>query len=87
MDDNPYFTLGAKVDPSQTPFVPTPLHPNELFRGEWWSIYLEGGAYILDFMSGELSGRTRRVTVAREDAEALMRGDAKAEDVLRKYGI
>ena len=85
MDDNPYFTLGPEIDPSQ--FVPTPLEPNELFRGEWWSIYLEGGAYILDFMSGELSGRNRRVTVTRDEAEVLMSGDVKADDVLRKYGI
>lgn len=84
MNDNPYFTLGPKVDPSQ--FVPTPLEPNELFRGDYWSIYLEDGVYVLGFMSGELAGRFKRVTISRENAEALMKGEVSCESLLRKLG-
>ena len=81
-EDSPYF----KIVPMK-PWVPTPLAPNELFRGASWSVFLEPEGHVLDWMSGELSGRSRRTLISKSEAEKLIAGEASADEVLRAHGF
>ncbi len=80
MDDD-LFTL----EPAPN-FEPTPLAPNELFRGEFWSVFLENQTYILGFVSGEMAGRFKRITISQSEAEQLIAGAVTCESVLIRHG-
>ena len=67
-------------------FEPTPLEPGELFRGEYWSIYLEDKTYILGYVSGELAGRFKRIAISQTEAEQLIAGEVSCESVLIRHG-
>ena len=77
MDDTPFYT----IEPAP-PFVPSPLEPNELFRGSYWSVYLEDETYVLGYISGELAGRYKRLEISKTEAEQLMAGAISCESVL-----
>ena len=77
MDDNSYYS----IEPA-TPFVPTPLQPNELFRGPYWSVYLQAETYVLEYISGELAGRLKQLEITQAEAERLMAGEISGESVL-----
>ena len=63
-------------------FEPSPLAPDELFRGDYWSVYLEDETYILGYVSGELVGRFKRIAILPREAEQLMAGAVTCESVL-----
>ncbi len=77
MDDNPFYTIK-----SAPPFVPSPLEPNELFRGPYWSVYLKDETYVLGYISGELTGRYKRLSISKTEAEQLMASEISCESVL-----
>lgn len=76
-DNNPYFS----IHPAPR-FEPSPLADNELFRGEYWSVYLENQTYVLGFISGELAGRFKRITISQDEAEQLMASEVTCEQIL-----
>ena len=80
MKDDSYFT----IQPAPK-FAPTPLAPNELFRGDYWSIFLENKAYVLGFVSGELAGRFKRISISEAEARQLMAGEVTCESVLIRH--
>ena len=63
-------------------FRPSPLEPNELFRGPYWSVYLENETYVLGHISGEHGGGFKRLAISKREAEQLMAGQTSCEDVL-----
>ena len=79
MNDD-YFTIQPAPE-----FKPTPLEPGELFRGEYWSVFLEDEAYILGYISGELAGRFKRIAILQSEAEQLMAGEITCETVLIRH--
>jgi len=80
-EDNP------NIEPvPMKPFVRSPLEPNELFRGQAWSVYLEDGRYELNYLTGHLAECERRLPISKREAEQLMSGDLNVEEVLRAYG-
>lgn len=79
-DDNPYFT----IQPAPK-WEPTPLAPNELFRGEYWSVYLENATYILGYILGEMAGRFKRIAISEAEARQLMAGAVTCESVLIRH--
>ena len=80
MNDD-YFTIHPAPK-----FEPTPLAPGELFRGDSWSVYLEEQTYILGYVSGELAGRFKRITISPREAQQLMAGEITCESVLIGHG-
>ena len=80
MNDD-YFTI--QPAPKQEP---APLEPTEIFRGEFWSVYLEDETYILGYVSGELAGRFKRIAISQNEAEQLMAGAVTCESVLIQRG-
>ena len=81
INDNPYYSIRPAPQ-----FEPTPLEPNELFRGAYWSIFLEDQTYILGYISGELAGRFKRIAISQHEAEQLMAGAVSCESVLLRHG-
>ena len=81
MEDNPYF----KIVPSQ-PWKPSPLEPNEIHRGDWWSVYLENGRYEFNFVTGQLAGYEKRFPITKEDAEQVIAGELDPQELLRRNG-
>ena len=81
VDDNPYYT----IEPAP-PFEPSPLAPGELFRGPYWSVYLEDETYVLGYISGELAGRFKRLEISKSEADQLMAGAISCESVLLAHG-
>lgn len=79
-DNNPYFT----IQPAPK-WEPAPLEPNELFRGDYWSVFLEEQTYILGFISGEMSGRFKRIAISQSEAEQLMASEVTCESVLIRH--
>lgn len=64
----------------------TPLLPNELHRGDWWSVFREGEGYALEWVSGELAGRLKRIPIESEEARRLVAGEITPDEVLRAHG-
>ena len=81
MDDNPYYTIEAAA-----PFETSPLAPNELFRGPFWSVYLENQTYVLGYISGELAGRYKQLEISEFEAQQLIKGEVSCESVLLWHG-
>ena len=79
-DDNPYYSLAPAPQ-----WEPTPLQPGELFRGDYWSVFLENQTYVLGFISGELAGRFKRIAISPGEAEQLMAGEITCESVLLRH--
>ena len=71
---------------SAAPFVPTPLEPNELFRSQGWSVYLENQGYFLAYLSGHLADFEKRIPITQDEAERLIAGRIDADEVLLSYG-
>lgn len=80
MEDNPYFQI---VPPE--PFVPSPLAPNELHRGDWWSVFLENEGTVLEWISGEFQGRLKRIVISKDEAQRLIADEVSADEVLRAH--
>ena len=70
-----------KLVPGVYPPPATP-DPDELLRGDWWSILLKDGQYILDYISGELAGRGKQLVISKEEYERIKSGQIDVESVL-----
>ena len=84
-DDNPFVTLGPRRISGENPAPPT---PDEVAQGKWWGLYFRGGVHVLEYMSGELYGRAREVTIDAAEAEALKASgdDATATRIIVAHG-
>ncbi|RYG65222.1 hypothetical protein EON80_17770 [bacterium] len=68
------------------PVVPSPPSPDEISRGDYWSLLECEGRYVLEYISGEMFGRLRQLVVTEEEAQQLKRGDVEAEQVIIAHG-
>ncbi len=68
------------------PMVTLPPTPDEVARGDYWSLLKRESRYVLEYISGEMSGRLKQLVVTQEEAQRLMRGEAEAEQVIIAHG-
>ena len=82
-DDNPFVV--------RTPGAPAPGSPRPeggIARGSFWTLYAEERGHTLEYVSGELEGRARRLSISDAEAGALKTGDdAAAMAVLTAHGV
>ncbi len=64
----------------------TPLEPNELYRGDWWRIFQENGAYVLEYLTGGVAVYEARIPISKLEAEGLITGELDVLKVLRAHG-
>lgn len=81
MDDKAFFTL---QEPESIEI--SPLAPDELFRGPFWSVFRDGETFDLGYLSGELAGRFKRIKISEAEARALMAGKTSCDSVLLAHG-
>lgn len=53
--------------------------------GASWTLYQTSDAFVLEYVSGELAGREKTLTIAEEDAVRLASGAATIDDILIQY--
>lgn len=61
---------------------PSEPDPDEVLRGDWWSVLFQDGQYILDYISGELAGRVKQLVISKEEYERIKSGATSVESVL-----
>ena len=72
----------------KNPSVKTvPHEPGELFRGAWWSVYLENGRYEFNFLTGHIAIYEKRIPITEEEANQLIAGELDPQALLRAYGL
>ena len=59
---------------------------NAFTKGNGWRIEKRDTAYLLEYISGEISGREKSRMISAEDAAAMKSGELNLDGVLIKYG-
>ncbi len=59
----------------------------EFAKGDSWTIVKDGEVYVLSYISGELAGREKAITIEEADAKRLAAGDVTIDDILIAYGV
>lgn len=67
------------------PMMPTPS-PDEVARGDWWSLLKREEGYVLEYISGEHGGRLKQLAVNESEAQRLMRGKDDVEQIIIDHG-
>lgn len=62
------------------------LAPDEVSRGEYWSVYRRGGRDVLSYLSGEQGGVEKQIDISAEESAGLAAGALDAEAVLIAHG-
>lgn len=60
--------------------------PGERARGSDWILVDGDGGPMLDYLSGEMGGGSKRIAVTPEEAAALASGELSADALLARYG-
>ena len=60
--------------------------PDEVARGDYWSLLQREGHYVLEYISGELQGRLKQLAISLEEGEHIVRGETTVDQVLLAYG-
>ncbi len=81
-DDNPF----VKVVKGHAAADTAPK-AGEIARGSYWSLLQEGSGFVLEYVSGSLEGKEKRLPVTDQEAARLRSGDdAVAEQVIVAHG-
>lgn len=83
-DDNPYVT----VTPGSAPAGVSAPKAGELAHGSFWTLVDGPEGPVIDYVSGEIAGRRRRLSLSAADAQRLQRSpdDATATAILIEHG-
>ena len=76
-----FFTLGPLTQPG--PPVPD---PDEVARGDAWSVRLAGGRHVLEYWSGELADHLRSLDISEDETAQLRDGTIDIDAVLLAHG-
>lgn len=75
--DNPYFKVVAAK-----PIEVCQKNADEILSGDSWSAYLRNNNYDLEYLSGELAGRAKKIAITGEEFEGLENGSLTVDDIL-----
>ena len=83
-DDNRYIT----VTPGPTPSGVDVPRAGEVAHGSFWTLVDGPEGPVIDYVSGEIAGRRRRLSLSAADAQRLQRSpdDATATAILIEHG-
>jgi hypothetical protein len=77
---------GVTARPGVYPASPEP-QPGTVASGSFWTLFERDGGFVVEYISGEISGRARAVHVSLEDAETLKTaGDDAAASIINANG-
>lgn len=56
-----------------------------ILKGDSWQVFLTEKGYVLEYISGELAGRLKSLSISDQDLEQLRDKTITVEDLLIKY--
>jgi hypothetical protein len=60
--------------------------PGEVARGDSWHVVADDGGFVLHYLSGELAGRSKTLSITSAEVAALQSGEADIDAVLIAHG-
>ena len=64
-----------------------PRVDDAILKGPSWRVYERDQGYLFTYISGELTGAEKSVTITGDDVAALRSGDLDQDAICIKYGV
>lgn len=66
---------------------PAPATSEDVIVKDGWSVKKDENKYVLDFISGELAGKLKRLEISHRDFELVKKGEIGLDELCAKYGV